>query len=676
VKFTGIEKRLILLLLPFFIMAFSVLSGISYYLFNQSMTKGVNETAQAIGNDYANRIQANILEEITRLEELSNSPSIRNGSDRTQIIEAMAEAFKRFGKFDNMNFIFLDGSSVRHNGTTVTLGDREYFKKVVATKKPVISDPVFAKMSGKVVVGLAVPVLNSGQLTGVLTASYSLERLADLVKDIKFKDTGYGFIVAKDGLVVAYPSLAGVSGKLDLSQKKIDPELKLKDADLDDNLINLFKISSENDVQMIRRYIFNGITQIGVATPLSLPGEQRWVMIVAAPATEVFQETTQLARMMVGVSLAFLIFAILFLIVVSRRFAKPIQWIRDECNLLAQGDFREQKAKVFGEDEIGQLARGFRNMRLSLCSLVTQVQAQSEQVAASSETLTASSQQSADAANQVAAAISTIAEGTRKQATLDTQIDSVVQQKLTTTQQVSIAANEVSAIAKNTARVAEAGSRDVEKAMENMQQIGRGSEGVQLAITELATGSREISEIVNLISTIAGQTNLLALNAAIEAARAGEAGRGFAVVADEVRKLAEESNQAAQQIGTLIKKNQNNMDQAVAATHASVEGVKAGITVVNSAGKTFKEIVALIFKLSEQIKEISESIYQIAASDQTVVTSIHEIGQVSTENAAQAQTVAAATEEQSAAMQEIAASCQSLAKLAESLHNTVANFKV
>lgn len=675
-KINSIQKKLIFLLLPFFIITSGVLSGISYYLFNQSVTKSVNETAQLIGSNYANQIKASITSEIIKLEELSNMPSISRGADQAQIVETMGAAFNRFQKFDMMNFIFLDGMSVRYNGSTVALGDRDYFKKVVETKKPAISNPLISKATGKGSVTLAVPVMYNGHLTGVLTATYSLERLSDVVKEIKFKDTGYGFVTAKTGLVIAHPIIPEAIGKLDISQKKIDSDIKLKEAELDDSLLSLFKNTAEGNSQNSAKYTFNGISQVAVATPILLPGDQRWVMIIAAPETEVFGEINYLSRIMMAISLFFLIFAALFLTFLSKRFAKPIQLIRDECNLLTQGDLREQQTKISGEDEIGQLAKGFQNMRSNLRSLITQVQSKSEQVAASSEELTAGAQQSAEAANQVAAAITVIADGTQKQAMLDSQATATAKQNTAKTQQVSTAASEVSQIAKNTSQIAKEGSQSIEQAVESMKQIGQGSEAIQQSIAELAKGSQEISEIVSLISTIAGQTNLLALNAAIEAARAGEMGRGFAVVADEVRKLAEESNEAAQQIGELIKKNQENMDKAVAATQAGAEEIKTGINVVNSTGETFKQIAGLIFKLSEQTMEISESMEQIADGDKTMMESIYDIGQVSRENATKAQSVAAVTEEQSASMQQISASSQNLAKLAEDLQTAVAKFKI
>ncbi|MDR3561122.1 MAG: methyl-accepting chemotaxis protein [Negativicutes bacterium] len=673
-KITSIQTRLLLILLPFFILTFGVLSGVSYYLSNQELTKSLDDTATAVGTDYANRIETAMQENMLQLEDIANIPVMRAGSDRDQIVATLADAFKRFGKFDQMNFIWLDGNSVRSDGSTVNLASRDQFKKVMETKKPYITHPMPSLQNGNISMVLAVPVFNNGQLSGILTATYPLEKMTELVKGVKFKDSGYGFVCSDNGLLVMDAAQPQLIGKLDFSKKQTNPDLKLADAELDDSLMNLVKAGTAK--QLMGQYTFGGIKRVGVFTPINLPGGQHWVMAVTAPADEVFRATGRLAKTMLAVSLVFLVLAVVFIIVLSKRFAQPIQIIRDACLLLTQGDFRERENQIRSEDEIGQLAKGFQAMRTNLRALVTSVQSQAEQVAAASEELTAGAQQSADAANQVAGSISDIADGTKKQAASASQGTAVAQQMSVSTEQVSSAASEVSVIAGKTSQVAETGRQAVEQAVENMRQIGQGSEAVQTAITELAKGSQEISEIVNLISTIAGQTNLLALNAAIEAARAGEHGRGFAVVAEEVRKLAEESNQAAHQIGSLIQRNQTNMEQAVVATQAGAEGIKAGIAVVNSAGETFKNIVESIVELSEQIKAISGSINQMAAGSRTMVLSIQEIDKVSKENAAEAQTVAAATEEQSASMEEIASSSQNLARLAGALQEAVAKFRV
>jgi len=675
-KTTSIQTKLLLILLPFFIICFGILSGVSYYLASQSLSKSVDETAMVIGADYANQIQADLREKMVQLEDLASVQSVRTGSDKALIADIMAETQQRIGVFDVIFFISPDASGIRSNKAVAQYHDRDYFKKVLETKKAYISEPIISKTTGKLSVMLAVPVFNNGQLTGVLGGTYSLEKLSELVKGLKFKDTGHGYIADNSGVVIAHPN-PEIVGKLKLSEKKIQPELKLSQTELDDRLMNLFKTAAEGGKQVEGKYnAVDGDTCIAVFTPIKLPGGKDWVIVVAAPEAEVTRETATLARMMLILSLVFIVVAILFIVILSKRFTRMIQVIRDECMLLTQGDLREREAKVVSQDEIGQLAKGIREMKSNLSALVTKIKLQSDQVAASSEQLTASAQECAEAANQVACSITEIAQGTEKQAASATRISAVAEQMLANTEHISATASAVSELAGNTSQEAEQGRQTVEQAIDQMKQIETGSEAVQIAIAELAQGSREISEIVNLISAIAGQTNLLALNAAIEAARAGEHGRGFAVVAEEVRKLAEDSNQAAQQIGELIQENQANMDQAVAATQAGVKGIKAGIEVVNSAGETFKKIVGAIMQLSEQIKQISQSINQMAAGSRTMVSSIHEIDKISKENAAESQTVSAATEEQSASMQEIAAASQSLANLAGELQEAVAKFQV
>ncbi|MDF2930508.1 MAG: methyl-accepting chemotaxis sensory transducer, partial [Anaerospora sp.] len=188
--------------------------------------------------------------------------------------------------------------------------------------------------------------------------------------------------------------------------------------------------------------------------------------------------------------------------------------------------------------------------------------------------------------------------------------------------------------------------------------------------------SKEIGQIVDTISGIAGQTNLLALNAAIEAARAGEQGRGFAVVAEEVRKLAEQSQNAAKQIATLISEIQGDTDKAVSAMNAGTREVKLGAEVVNASGVAFQEIVAMILKGSNQTKEISVAIEHIAAGSGQIVNSVNEINELSKTASAEAQTVSAATEEQAASMEEVASASQSLSHLAVNLQDDVSKFRI
>ena len=361
---------------------------------------------------------------------------------------------------------------------------------------------------------------------------------------------------------------------------------------------------------------------------------------------------------------------------ITQSITKPLQFMVQACENLAAGDFREGQQKLSRTDEIGQLADALTEMRSSMQILLKKITESAEQVAASSEELTASAEQSAQATTQVAATISEVAEGTEKQAKAVDDTSAIVEQMSAGIQQVAANANEVSSVTDKTTSAANEGGKAVDAAISQMVSIEQAVSSSAEVVTKLGERSKEIGQIVVTISGIAGQTNLLALNAAIEAARAGEQGRGFAVVAEEVRKLAEQSQEAAKQIANLISEIQSETDNAVVAMNEGAREVKVGADVVNNAGKAFKEIVSLIREVSTQIREISAAIQQMASGSQQIVAAVRDIDRISKDAAGQTQTVSAATEEQSASMEEIAAASQALAKMAEDLRSAVRKFRV
>ncbi len=676
-KVKKIQTRLLMALLPLVILALCLLSGASYYLSKQALTKSVNQTAMAVGTDYSQRVQSDMEIMVVQLEDLASIQRVRSGADRTQIFEALAESHKRLGKFDAMVFISPTGAGITNEGKDASYADRDYFKKVMATKKAVVSDPLLSKATGKLAVVVAVPVMNQGQLTGVLVGTFSTDRLNAMIKDLKFLETGYGQLADDSGMIIAHPKRADLMGKLNLKEKKINSELKLQQGELDDNLIRLFKTAMESGKQSMGNYTFvDNVTRVAVFTPVDLPGGQRWILSVAAPAAEATRDIDSLAQWMLGISLLSLLVVAVLVMFIAKKFAKPIGLIRDECLLLAQGDLREQIARVTSEDEIGQLAKGFRDMRTNLRALVGKVHAQAEQLAASSEELTASADQSAQASNQVANSITEVAEGAAAQLAAANDTAAVVQQMSASIQEVSATTNEVADQSNRAANQAHEGNKAVNKAVEQMGRIEQTVNNSAQVVAGLGERSKAIGQIVATISGIAGQTNLLALNAAIEAARAGEQGRGFAVVAEEVRKLAEQSQAATEQISELIGGIQGDTEQAVAAMDSGTREVKLGAEVVDAAGRAFHEIVELVTQVSGQVKDVSATIEQMAIGSQQIVESVNKIDKLSKDAAGQAQNVSAATEEQSASMGEIASSSQSLAKLALELQEAVGQFKV
>lgn len=661
-------------LLPVFMISFVVLSMGSYYLANKALNKSATETATALGREFSLQVKAGVQERMVRLDELGTN-AVFQGTDDKAKMTFLGDAKKRLG-FETLFYSNLKGDAISSEGTYFNRADREYVKKVLETKKPYVPHPIVSAVNGKLVLVLTTPSFQNGQMVGMMMGTVTLDNLSKILEQVKFKDSGYGYIVESSGKVIAHNKRPELITKLNLTEKKVNPELKTKVSELDDRMMNAFKATVETGTATSCYYkTMEDTAAMAVFTPIELD-DQRWVIVITAPEAEVTADAGELAKMTWGISIFFIIVAVVFIFFFATRLSKPIELIRDDCRILNDGDFREKAVSVNSADEIGQLAKGFHEMREGLRNLITKVQTQAEKVAASSEELTAGATQSAESSNQVASSISEIAKGIEQQSMAAEDVNIIADQLSKTADEISGKTKEIAQAADSASNDVEFGRSSIAKAVAQMQEIGEGSAQIQEAVSELARGSKEISDIVNLISNIAGQTNLLALNAAIEAARAGEQGRGFAVVADEVRKLAEESNQSSQKIGELVKRNQVGMEKAVAASKVGTEGIRLGIEAVNSADETFKNIVKVILHLSEEIATISESIEMMAFGSGAMVESIGEIEKVSKTNAGEAQTVSATTQEQSASMQEIASASQSLASLASELQEAVAKFKV
>lgn len=359
----------------------------------------------------------------------------------------------------------------------------------------------------------------------------------------------------------------------------------------------------------------------------------------------------------------------------ARMIARRLGNTVDTLNQVASGDLTKE-VTVIAQDEIGQMGTALNATIRNLNNLIGNVRLLGEQVAASSQQLTASSGESAQATNQVAMTIADVSRGTELQVSAVNESSAIVEQMSAGIHQIAANANVVADVSGQAANTARSGETAVISAVDQMNNIERTVISSAEVVAKLGERSNEIGQIVDTISGIAGQTNLLALNAAIEAARAGEQGRGFAVVAEEVRKLAEQSQDAAKQIAGLISEIQGDTDKAVVAMSEGTREVKVGTDAVAVAGKAFNEIVQLIDQVSGQVRDISAAIQQMAGGSEKIVESVRDIDKISKETAGQAQTMSAATQEQSAAMEEIAASSQSLANMALQLQTAIDKFKV
>ena len=370
-----------------------------------------------------------------------------------------------------------------------------------------------------------------------------------------------------------------------------------------------------------------------------------------------------------------LIIASYLLVALYRSMKESIMAIFAGTKEFATGDWREG-ISISSTDEFADISISLNSVREKMRPMITNILHSAQQLSASSEELTISSEQVAQSSNHVYASVAQVAIGAEQQLQAVHKSITAIEQMSDSIRQVATNTSLATHSSEQTAEAARKGTVAIKTAMEQMTNIEISVIDSASVVKNLGERSQEIGQIVDTISAIAGQTNLLALNAAIEAARAGEQGRGFAVVAEEVRKLAEQSQEAAKQIATLIAEIQSQTGKAVDAMQSGTKIVKIGTETVNSAGEAFNEIAKLIYQVAGQVNEVSMAMQNIVSGNQEMVLTANEIANTTKEAVSETQNVSAASQEQSASMQEIASSSQALSKLAEKLQNVVNFFKV
>ncbi|MCM3601925.1 methyl-accepting chemotaxis protein [Robertmurraya korlensis] len=361
--------------------------------------------------------------------------------------------------------------------------------------------------------------------------------------------------------------------------------------------------------------------------------------------------------------------------IISRSIYGPLKQMEYLMQKAKNGDLTVH-SNYESRDEIGNLSKSFNEMISQIKSLIMMVRESSDQVAASSEQLMASAEETNKAAEQIAEASSIMA-ANGEASVKGTEVVSVSTQQMAIG--ISNIADSITLVSDHsnvTTEESEKGNIALKKTIDQMGSINETVQTSSSIIKDLGERSSEIEKILAVISGISDQTNLLALNAAIEAARAGEHGKGFAVVADEVRKLAEESRRSAEQITHLIHDIQSSTSNAVVSMDKCTTEVQTGLVLINDTGKSFEKILHSAADVSRQSVEVSAAVKQLSSSVEQVAIGIFDISMKTEESSSGSQTVAAGAEEQLASMEEITASAHSLAKMAEDLQAMVNTFKV
>jgi methyl-accepting chemotaxis protein len=546
------------------------------------------------------------------------------------------------------------GTVIYRGHDPTKFGDDKSGNKMIqnAIKKQPSTD--LAAENSAVTIRSVYPVIFEGEFVGTLTTGISLQdAFADVVKSL----TGTEVNIFVDGLLKA--TTLEKDGKR-IADLQIDEEIK-------SNLATNESYIGDNKFE----------DQLFSVVYFPVLDQQKQAVGIAGlfiPQDQIEQSKNDMLLMIGFFIITFTVLSIVAALWISKIISKPIQIVMDGMRQMVKGDLTTRiHSKYYGE--MGELIENFNKLSQQLNESISNVAISSRKVYDSASLLSQSMEEATRTEEQVVQRIQDVAgnsEGQNQEISNSVQQISVISKNV---QNIAIRSNELTSRAHDVEKETEQGSIEIQSANGQMEQMRESVESASKIMNELTSSSEKIGQIVAVISNIAGQTNLLALNAAIEAARAGEHGKGFAVVSTEVRKLAEQSLQAAKQISGIIGGMVEKVSDANESMKNGAEEVNKGVKLFKNINERFTTIKVKIDDVVDTIESIQRDTNETSGSIAAIVIMTKKVESLSSAMVSSSQEVAAATEEQMATIEEVAASADSLSLVASQLDEVVKQFK-
>ena len=391
---------------------------------------------------------------------------------------------------------------------------------------------------------------------------------------------------------------------------------------------------------------------------------------------KVIENGEQVSTISVVIMVLVSLLSILVAYLTSNNITKPLNVVMKRLQSISEGDLSLEPLEITGKDETGKLSVSMNKMQKTVKSVMKGISHASEELSSHSEELTQSASAVKSGSEQVAITMQELATGSETQATTASNLAVVMENFTKKVQNTNKNGEKIKNSSIGVLSMTNEGKQYMEDTSQQMAKI----DGiVQEAVKKMAildNQTQEINHLVVIIQKIADQTNLLALNAAIEAARAGEHGRGFAVVADEVRKLAEQVAVSIADITGFVEKIQVESNRVSDSLQSGYAEVEEGTSQIAKTGQTFNQINTSVTTMVEDIKGISDNLESIKVNSEIMNGSIEEIASVSEESAAGVEQTSAASQQITSSMEEVAGSSEQLSNLAENLADMVGRFKL
>lgn len=686
-KMSILQKMLLCILLPV-VLGFSALTLVNYFVARDYIEKQIVEEITLVTRDQKNELANTVSLLGSALGDFARSDAARSylaalaeGDDsagaeamRMKLLQAVRRMADAFSDLRDIGVVDGSGKVVAHSNLNFigsALGERGYIKAAMNDKPEPFT--IISKANGKLSSALGLPVKSGDKIVGVVYATMALEKLAAATTDnVRIGDTGISFVYDKNGVLLMHPDkkLVGVNNSgLEWLRHMLDSPAGGYSYEVD------------------------GVTK--VARFEHVPTVD-WLVAVSADRDDILAPVASMFRNSLLVCAIAMLLIGCIIVVVARGISRSLGSTAALVDKIAHGDLELDAAEEASlgrvaarGDEIGVLGRGAGEMLLGLKRLFAQSEQKTKEAEAAAGEAVKAIRESEEArkeaerargegiqeaatqlenvvevlgsaSEELSAQIEESRKGSGHQASRMAETATAMEEMNATVLEVSRSASAAAGVASATRQKAEAGEKVVEQVVSGIHKVRERSMTLKHGMTQLSESAQSIGEIMSVIADIADQTNLLALNAAIEAARAGEAGRGFAVVADEVRKLAEKTMTATSRVDEAIRNIQGSAAKSRDDVDSAVGAIEEATACANQSGEALAEIVSMADQTADQVRAIAAASEEQSAASEEINRSISEVNSIAVETAS-------AMDESSRAVQSLSEQAQRLNQLIEEM---------
>ncbi len=664
---TSIKTKLVLMFGVLLVVVCIGLGAISYNTSITALQTVVKELTTKTVVEAVRVVEARIDTRFSELLTIANTEKIIDPNisleEKMQYLEKEAKR----GGYLSLGIGDAEGNTFTMARVTINLKERPYYQDALQGKS-VVTDPIISREDNKtLIVNYAVPIKgDDGKVVGVLIGARHGDELSAITNDIVLGTTGRAFMVNGTGTSVAHYNQDSV----------ITGENVIELAKTDETLVTLANIMSKmiSGETGFGEYTYNDINKFVAYAPVA---NTNWFLAVTVPEIEMLSSLDSMQQGIVVASTIIIIISLLLTYIITNSFSKQIKGIANELDIVAKGDFsiKSHMAKE-GKDEIAATYRSMHIMKESVSSMITSIKDASMAITKDSDALNAVAQQMSATSDSVANAIQETAEGVGSQAK---GLECINETLFAFSEKLEAIVKNIEDIddkSKGINSMSNKGNQDMQSLIESINIMDTAFKDFTSKISGFNININKVTEITKLINGIAEQTNLLALNAAIEAARAGEAGKGFAVVADEIRKLAEQSQQSLQNINLLINNITTDANSIIETTDGLSKELNTQTTVTEKVIASYQDIVIAIQDIGTKIQAASASALEINSDKGTILLRVEDASAVAEEISASSQEISAATEEMAASSEEVAVSAKNMSDRIIDMQQQVDKFKI